>query len=310
MAKGTRAKKPVKTDPSYRTLKADYYPVQRTVNLGTGAVVGNIYSVDCGRLLSVVNHRLYRQGKTYQCRIDLDNQQSAGAATFEVYVLKDAWYILKAWQAARAAYEKSMADERAHMGDKMAARWEDFRVSTGVTGTNICSPYTYDQTTLAGSADTDGSFSLSRVTLSDGVTQKTFSWGAPGAAQYGILNEFDNTDNTQTNVVTTTGAYNDLDDETQEAAMDDLKQLGQLPPYDQTNFSTSIWTKVAVLDRSILGQPGAGAASTKLSTGFFNAPCGLVIITSSLPNTTLTGELSLTVKAGGYKGVAAMNMGV
>lgn len=306
----TRSKKPVSQDPSFRNLKADYYPVQRTVNLGTGTVVGNIYSVDCGRLLSVVNHRLYRQGKTYQCKIDLDNQQAAGAATFHVYVLKDTWYIQKAWQAARAAYEKSMADERAHMGDKMAARWEDFRVSIGVNGTNACSPYSYDHVTLAGALDTDGEFENSRVTLSDGVTQKFFSWGQGSASQYGILLEYDNVDNTQTNVVSATGSYNDLDDETNEAAMDDLKVRGNNPPYNTSNFNNDIWTKVAVLDRSILGQPGAGAASTKLSTGFFNAPCGLVIITTSLPNTTLTGELSLTVKAGDYKGVAAMNMGV
>ena len=98
-----RAKRSKNDDPSYRSLKADYYPVQRTVNLAT-ASQATLGICDVARQLSVVNHRLYRQGKTYQVKIDLENRAdtNAGVKTYEVWALADTWYVQKAWQLARA----------------------------------------------------------------------------------------------------------------------------------------------------------------------------------------------------------------
>lgn len=299
-----RAKKHVSKDPSFRNMKADYYPAQRSVQLGSTTDAAPHKLVDVGRILSVVNHRLYRQGKTYQVKLDLDTESNAGKYT--VWALVDTWYIQKAWQLARATYEKSMADERAQMGPTMAARWEDFRVNAGIPGVQNATPYRYNSS-LVGAQDTDGEFNATRITLSDGTTQRFFSWGSTGGSDLGMLEEYDKLDNTQTNVVSTALAYAGVDDETQELAADDLKGRGDLPPYNQTNFSGSVWVKIATLDTTASGSP---TATARLSTGYFNAPCGLIVVETPTPNTALAGQLTMTVKSGAYKGVAGMNMGV
>ena len=144
-----RGKKGAREDPSYRDLKAEYYPVQRQIQLANGASTTNSL-IDVGKNLSVVNHRLYRQGKTYQVKIDIDNRGDAavGPAQYEVYALADTWYVQKAWQLARATYLQATAGERAVMSPSKIARWEDFRVSAGVSSTNDMLPYPVSYTHL------------------------------------------------------------------------------------------------------------------------------------------------------------------
>lgn len=297
-------KKRRNTDPSYKKLKADYFPAQRTVQVGSqGAVVGSIQVVDVARYLSVVNHRLYRQGKMYQVKLDIDNEVST-PGTYEVYALSDTWMTQKAWQTARQAYEDAMSDERATVGQQ-AARWEDFRVGAGLTGGfHESVPYVYDGA-LAGAPDLNGEFQNSRVTKPDGSTQLTFTWGATSSSNYGILEEYDKVDNTDSDpsIVSGTGAYAGLEPGNHEIAADDLKGRGNQPPYDGTNMRHSPWVKVGELHN-------AGTGSQRLSTGYFNAPCGLVVIKTPTPNKTLTGEISMVAKSGSYKGVAGHNMGV
>ena len=311
----TRQKKAPSNDPSYKSLKADYYPVQRTINLGSnpsGTTTNQI--LDVARCLSVVNHRLYRQGKTYQIKLDLDNrpdETNPGMASVDVYVLADTWYVQKAWQLARATYMKNMVDERGHIGEDMAARWEDFRVGSGVASpsTNVL-PYRYSSA-LAGANDTDGEFLQTQITLADGTTTRVFHWGSTSGSNLGILEEYDKVDNTQVkNPVTAQLAYAGVDADTNETSADALKLRGRNPPYDAENFSTSVWVKIATLDNSSGGSPSVQGGHSRMTTGYFNAPCGLVVLRPSVPDTPLGGLLSMTVKAGAYKGVSAMNMGV
>ncbi len=309
----TRAKRSAKRDPSYRKLIADYYPVQRQVQLATAAdPAGNPMVLDVARQLSVVNHRLYRQGKTYQVKIDLDNREAAtGAAQFEVYALCDTWYVQKAWQLARARYLMNTADERAVMSEQQIARWEDFRVTAGISPAATIVPYRYNPS-LSGAVDTSGEFLDTEITLADGTTSRSFTWGnAPSASEFGILLEYDKSGGTDPSPATSSGpkAYVGTEGDVTEATQDHLQEKGDLPPYNNTNFNTAVWVKVATLDNSVAAGPGVAGGHSRMSTGFFNAPCGLVVIKPSLAGDTLNGKLSMTVKAGDYKGVAAMNMG-
>lgn len=305
----TRAKHPKRKDPSFRDLKADYYPVQRMVQPASTGDAAPIKVCDVGKLLSQVNHRLYRQGKTYQVKVDLASNE-ADTGEYEIYALVDTWYIQKAWQLARATYLEAMADERAQMGEQMAARWEDFRVTAGVSGGYDTHNWRW-ASDGTGALDNNGSFLESRVTLPDGFTQRTFTWGGTSGSSLGMLAEYDKLDNTQTNVVSNDLAYSEIGADVQEAAADDLKVRGNLPPYQASNFNSRIWVRIGVLNNSVTGGAGSAAqASAKLSTGYFNAPCGLVLVKTPTPNTALTGQLSITTKAGKYKGVSAMNMGV
>jgi hypothetical protein len=310
-----RAKKNAKEDPSFRTLKADYYPVQRTINLGSspsGTTTNQI--LDVARCLSVVNHRLYRQGKTYQVKIDLDNrpdETNPGMASIDVYALVDTWYIQKAWQLARATYLRSTADERQSMSKQKIARWEDFRVGAGVAtpSTNVL-PYRYS-TAFAGANDSDGEFDLSEITLADGTTQRNFTWGSTASLSLGMLEEYNKTGDTDLapSTVPAGNAYAGTDPGVHESQMDDLALRGNAPPYNATDFSGRVWVKVATLDNSAAASPSVQGGHSRMTTGYFNAPCGLVILRPSVPDTSLDGLISMTVKAGDYKGVAAMNMG-
>lgn len=310
----TRAKKSANNDPSYKSLKADYYPVQRQVNLGTTtASATSTYTLDVARQLSVVNHRLYRQGKCYQVKIDLDNRAAADfSQQYEVYALADTWYVQKAWQLARARYLMNTADERAVMSQQQIARWEDFRVTSGIPGTGTIVPYRYSPA-LAGADDNNGEFEISQITLADGTTRRSFSWGdSPSASEFGILLEYDKSGGTDPSPATSSGAkaYAGTEGDVQETTQDDLQDHGDLPPYSNTNFNTRVWVKVATLDNSVAAGPSVAGGHSRMSTGFFNAPCGLVVIKGSTPNDNIDGRLALTVKAGKYKGTAAMNMGV
>jgi hypothetical protein len=305
-----RVKKGKGKDSSFRDMKADYYPVQRQVNLA-GNSAGTVHVLDVGRTLSVCNHRLYRQGKTYQLKIDIDNRANAtsGPAQYEVYALADTWYVQKAWQLARATYLTATAGERSMMSKQKIARWEDFRVTAGVAGVTIL-PKQYSES-LGSANNASGEFQNTAMTLADGSTTRTFTWGStPSASEWSMLQEYDtagSTDDSPDNA-DAGNPYQGVDGDVHEAQMDIIADRGNSPPYNADSFSDNVWVKVATLDNSGAGNPGGPTGHSRMSTGFFNAPCGLVVIKSSISH-TLAGDISMTVKSGQYKGVAAMNMG-
>lgn len=297
-----RAKKKATNDPSYMTLKADYYPTQRVINLRSTSVETDYYTLDVARCLSVANHRLYRQGKTYSVKLDVN--PGATAAYYGVFALADTWYVQKAWQLGRSVYLRSTADERAVMSKQKIARWEDFRVGAGLSASTaqlVPAPFS---TGLGSVADTAGEFDNSEITLSDGVSQRAFHWGATGGSLLGLLEEYDKTGNTDLapSTASAANAYAGTDVGVHENQADDLASRGNAPPYDAVNFNPRVWIRIGFLD--------AASPNGKLSTGYFNAPCGLIAIQPSVPNTEITTQLTLTVQAGDYKGVKAMNMGV
>jgi len=306
-----RVKKSAAKDPSFRKMKAEYFPVQRQVNLATSSAATK-YLLDVGMTLSRVNHRLYRQGKTYQVKVDIDNRANAatGPAQYDVYALADTWYVQKAWQLARATYLRATADERGMMSKQKIARWEDFRVNHGVGGTEV-RPFQYSNA-LTGVVNNEGEFQASQIVLADGTTSRSFTWAPPtsvSASEFGILGEYDkagSTDDSPDNI-DAANAYSGMDNLVGEVQMDHLADKGNSPPYDKDNLSGNVWVKIATLDNSGAANP-ASSTSSRMSTGFFNAPCGLVVIAPSISH-TLAGDVSMTVKAGKYKGVAAMNMG-
>jgi hypothetical protein len=296
-----RAKKKPANDPSFRLMKADYYPVQRSFDLRSTATEVDYYLLDVGRNLSVTNKRLYRQGKTYVCKVDL---QPADAVQYNVFALADTWMVQKAWQLGRSVYLRSTADERAAMSKQKIARWEDFRVLAGLTGWAggelVPAPYSNG---MASSADTAGEFELSEITLADGVTQRAFTWGATGGSFLGLLEEYDKTGATDSSpsIVDGDNAYVGTDSGIHDSQADDLAGKGNFPPYDASTMNPRVWVRIARLD--------AAASHGKLSTGYFNAPCGLVVVQPSVPSTAIVNQLSLTVQGGNYKGVKAHNMG-
>ena len=273
------------------------YPVVCGSQLGATTENTTLRILQADEELSKLNRRLYRMGRFYELKIDME---PGNVGTYEVYALRNDWGVQKAYQLAYEHYRKNTADERNSLGSQNIARWEDFRVEVGASGNSLFA--TLRTPAAAEVILTAGEFALANVVDSSNV-KRTFTWGTPSASQYGILQEYDKTGNAQgsPSSFTADGAYEELDTEINAATYDDLQLDNNLPPYDQGGVNSgSPFVKV--------GHLGSGAAGDqRLSTGYFTAPCGIVLIVG--PGTDWnSGNMHFTVKKGNYKGVHAPSM--
>ena len=263
-------KKMVSSDPSYKKLKADYYPVQRSVTLRSSGSCDHLVG-DVGSIMSRVNFRLMRQGKCYSMKLDLNPNASAGV--YEVWALVDTWWVQKAWQMARATYLKATEDERKQLGNEVA-RWEDFRVNAGLSLSNqtVAHPTLFTRAGV-GAGYTAGERESSKVYLESTGALVTFGFGVTSSNEFGIVEEYDKIGRSQTDPEspTSSAAYAGVDVEVDGNQQGKLMDDGNLPPYNNTGFGAGIWVRVAQLRND-------SPAVTKLSTGFFNAPCGLFFV--------------------------------
>jgi hypothetical protein len=281
---------------------ADYYPIQRNIALGRdGGSLNGTTTVDAGKVLSIVNRRLYRYGKMYNLKIDLDVDISVGADTeVEVYALANIWDIQRAYALAKKTYDEAYADERS-LGSGQIARWSDFRIATGVDGAAELDPVTFDRDSLALTVQNEGEHLTSVVDV--GGTQTSFTWGSPASGFISVLTEWDKSGNVSTDPQSssTEAPYAGVNsDDLNSNEMLNLAQRGDSPPYAQST-SGDIYVRVATL----YYRPGATGMS-RLSTGFFDAPCGTVVLKTN--NSLANGSVRLTAKAGDYKGVMALDM--
>jgi hypothetical protein len=286
-----------------KNRKDEHYPVVREGRMQfTGPFVVPQVEVNIEQYLSKVNRRLYRQSRSYTMKIDID---ATAGQTYNVYALSDSWMNERALKMAYAMYLENSEDERDRLKGTQVARWEDFRV---VSGTNYqkLNPL---QFTLPGSGPPSpvelatGEFINTMVVDAAGVN-KGFTWGASSSSRYSILEEYDKAGNAQTSPSTSTGdvPYDDLMADDNAVMATALQTFGNSPPYDATGVSADrTWVNVGTLS--------AGAAQ-RLTTGFFKAPCGIVLITAGAAGDEIvaTGPLSWTVKAGDYKGVHAPSL--
>lgn len=276
-----------------------HYPVVKRAQLSSTSesVQTRILQVD--QELSKLNRRLMRQGRYYSVKIE---QEVPSSDLIEVYVLRDDWAVQKAYQLGYTHYQRNIADELASMSDSQKARWRDFRVNHGVTGLTTQMQAKLFDSGLGSSILTLGEFELANVTDSAG-TVKTFDWSTASAGSvYSLLQEYDRAGDAQgsPNNAAFPGPYENIDATQQAATYDHLQDDGNDPPYDKDGVNTgSPWTRVAVI--------GSVGGVQKLSTGFFTAPCGIVVLVGSSP-TWNSDTISFEAKAGDYKGVHAPSM--
>lgn len=271
------------------------YPVQRNFTVRqANANASGIVMVD--RSLSRLNHRLYRQGRYYEMKLDVD-VTSTLANPIEVYVLRDTWANQKAFQMAFANYQEATALERSRLSKDQLARWSDFRTRHG-TGFSELLPVVADESGAETTINT-GEFYDSKVETAGGA-EKRYSWKTE-ANSFNLLSEYNlkgNTDDDPATVSTDT-PYSDMDSDLSNIETDDLTNFGNQPPYSQVTFADP-WVKIATLR----DEPG----KQRLSTGYFTAPCGFVVVTNLTGEGNAPTNLHVTVKGGDYKGVSAHSM--
>lgn len=304
----THAKKKKSNDPSFKKMKPlGYLPTQRKFPLGLSEIgsAATEAQFDSGRILSQVNHRLYRYGKRYTQKIDVDPSFMNPGATVDVYALMDTWYVQKAYEEAATVFHKAYENERENLTKGARARWFDFRIDSGIPATvpDLFALSDGNPRTFPPSPINFGEFLNSIVEDSVGGT-RSFSWTAvTSATVYNVMSEYNLAGNTDSSPTTSTGAgpYDDLEADSSAIEMEALQNRGNLPPYNNNGFP-SVWVKIATLT--------VGAAGNqKISTGFFDAPCGLVYLKAAGTDfDQLKNGISLTVQTGDYKGVKAHNM--
>ena len=281
-----------------KNRKDEHYPVVRSGRLGyAGPASTPQMEVNVEQLLAKTNRRLYRQSRCYTVKLDID---ADSAQTYNVFALSDSWMNERALKMAYAMYLENSGDERDRLKDDVIARWEDFRTRSGF-GYQQVSPQQYDNS-LTPSILTSGEFNLTQVVDSAGVS-RGFTWGTPNSALYGITQEYDKAGNAQQSPTSATGdmPYDDLMSDDSAVMASKLQTNGDNPPYDALGVNgDKTWVKVATL---------AAGAAQRLSTGFFKAPCGIVLITAgSGSELVAVDKFEWTVKGGDYKGVHAPSL--
>lgn len=245
------------------------------------------------RVLSEVNHRLYRQHMMYSCRVNLNTGANVGQ--IDVYALAPTWYVLNALKAAKRVHDDAMKEERALVGQ---ARWYDFRIRPDMVNTDELQAYGLDKSTLTKAVvDRVGSeYVQSQIHDVNGNNKEFRLYGPSSISGYNVFEEYDAMGNISNDpTVSATGGYNEVNANITTENQEDLLNRGNAPPYNPLTWNV-VWVKVGELYQT------AGGASSR-STGYFDAPLGLIY----MPNFTASnGEIRLDVRAGKYKGVQAV----
>lgn len=258
--------------------------------------------IHVNRELSKQNRRLYRQGRVYQVKLDLD-QSAQAQAGYTVYAINNTWMLKKAWNTAMEKYRDETLAERNVFNGKLA-RWSDFSLDLPSLWTGASSM----ESTRINEVGTEqrltaGEFYSSQVETDAGAT-RTFGL-VESASRYNILKEFDLTGNqdSEPESPSTQVAYDDLDSDLTDTEIADITGNGNEPPYAAND---SHWNYPLIK----IGEIGSTVEGQRLSTGYFDAPFGFVIIVANQGTHAAEGnsELVVTVKGGDYKGVAAHSL--
>lgn len=250
--------------------------------------------IQVDRVMSELNHRLYRQHMVYTARVSLGTD--AQTPRIDVYALAPTWYVMNSLRSAKRVHDDAMKEERALVGQ---SRWYDFRINQDIPLGEELQPAGLDKTTLALSAvsRTGSEYKYSQIHDVNGNNKFFQLVGASSATGFNVFEEYDAMGNVSDSPQTpATGGYNDVHSDVHSENMDDLLKQGNAPPYDTDTWNV-VWVKVGELYRTASG-------TQSVSTGYFDAPLGIIYI----PNyaQTTDGVLRLEVKAGKYKGVQAV----
>lgn len=288
------------------------FDIQLTPSLAT---VPNTTVWDTSFCLSKLNHRLYRQGRQYTVKVDAHNDTFVSDESYDVFALMPSWSLRSAWRMAKKAYDQAMKDELETLSPANVARWRDFRVGSGIrilttdtdalaNGGTAPTQYRLGNTNSAAAsiAFTAGEYNLSYAhNLETGVNMNW--WLAQGnATNFGIMEEYSLSRNESASpeTVISTMPYEALLAEGEDADYEEVQANGNEPPYNANVFPNNIWVRVGVLAKD--------TESSRMTTGFFPAPLGIVAVRPSKDTGNTGTEVSITVKEGDYHGVHAPSM--
>lgn len=264
--------------------------------------------------LSRLNHRQYRQGMTYTVKVDLE---PTSTQTVDVYALNPTWLLKSAWGLAYKTWLNATdAERQAARKAGIAAKWGDFRIEHALDSVGEGLPLIYNRN-RSSQLLSSGEFVASKVEDGTSITGwKGFAIDSVPSlptVYFDIFAEFGQVyrpnESTPSAAVKTVVPYTTLDsadEDLSDVEYNEAQDAGNLPPYSQS-VETHQWIKVAQL-RS--GTSAATGRHARLSTGFFDAPLGFIVLENYAPSDADSSDCIVEVKAGSYRGVAATPMGV
>lgn len=287
-----------------RKPAARHYPVQTTMGLAEASTTyGNVRLIEGDRLLSMTNRRMYRQSRVYSMKVDIDPFALVGqGAAFSVYCLRDTWDLHGAYKYAMKTFYNAMKEELEIGGAR--TRWHDFRVLPDFQSDEL-NGYVYQPDNalpqMNGIETFLGDHQFTEVVDAAGTSQTFGLDTTSGSGVLSIIQEWNKKDRVDADpaVASTSMSYAGIVEDYDEANYDSLRVRGDAPPY-QTTADQDLWHKVCTIKQV---NPDGVA---KLSTGFFEAPLGLVVLVSPTFTTTPSEHgLVVSYQKGDYKGVKA-----
>nr|AGA18351.1 hypothetical protein [uncultured marine virus] len=284
------------------------YPVVRKFTVDTGGT-SDVY-VDVGQCLSMINHRLYRQGRLYRVRVSI--AQPTDVQIHGVTTLPDTWWARRAYEKAKQLWMDRVEHMKKEAGPESVARWNDFKVAYDDTHetnfTSALKPMLVTDVTGSQTAMTAGNaeWAISELMDNDGNknTFKMLGTSTTGSgSEFAIIDTYSHLLNINSPDPDGTGtaaeAYLDFAS-TDVGADSDLDDQGDYPPYNEVDFPQLQVLQGQLTSTCIVGDSNAQSGIQRLSTGYFDAPLGLLRIT---PGANV--ELMIEVQSGDYKGVEA-----
>lgn len=286
---------------------------QRIMQIGSDVAVGPLLpstTLEAPRMLSLANRRLYRQHRTYRCKVNLLSG-TLPVTDVPVYALANNWYVRKALALAKHMFDTALEQEQETVGH---SRWNDFRIKPGLLSTGMTAtaptafPIVLDadgSTQTALQYGTSGEYNYSEVQV--GVVGRSFEIGRPtDNTRYNVFEEFNQMgpNPPQDPEGAITGGYDNIDPSFIEEQVQELLNKGNLPPYeaDLNARTPQVWVEVGRLGNDSQG-------SMRLTTGFFDAPLGLIWMpTLNMLTTDVTPTFELECAAGDYKGVMSLDI--
>lgn len=266
------------------------FPLQRVSPVGPGTTLQ--LAVD--KELSHMNARLYRQHGCYKVKINLLDLGTT-VQNVEVFALANTWYVNNAIREAKKVHDLGMSEEIAHGG---TSRWYDFRIQglaspefirAAPSGSPVGPP-------TALGAPLNGEYNYSVMEDALGVSKTWSVATASGATVWNIFQEYDAMKNTSNDPgVPAAGGYTDATDALDNTNLNLLQERANAPPYDRDTLNPNVFVNVGHLFRDLNG-------NQRLSTGFFDAPLGLVFLKYGAEG--LNPILELECATGNYKGVS------
>ncbi len=296
---------------------------------GTG--VESFY-VDTAHDLSLVNRRLYRQGKHYFIKkATVTTSNNASEATVAISAAPISWVVEAAWKKAFRLWNEMRKGHGGAPGSGLPrgvtpATWADFKVylSNGHRTGSVVHPVDNGGNTVS-VADSEWVYaryiSPDATAASDEFTAHLLGADVGAAGAYtsvGIVQGYESSrrtvqiDDSGDTISSDTWMINLFDDGTTlDEITEDLKEDGDLPPYDHNSYCGGDNNMVLPLiqqTRAIIpySTPGGNAPSVHL--GGVQAPCGLLQIQLHSNTENDAFEILLEVAPGDYKGVKALAM--